>query len=391
MIAVTDKLYSRKFILLCLSSLLFMASFNMIIPELPSFLTSLGGAEYKGLIISLFALTAAFSRPFSGKLTDSLGRLPIMIFGALAAALCSALYPFITGLLGFFILRLLHGLSTGFKPTGDTAYLADVISDKRRGEALGILGVSGSIGMAGGPALGGYISNIWGTNTVFFCSSLTAFLSIAIILGMKETLEKKQKFSLDLLKINRHEILEKRVFPPSLVMLLCVFPFGILLTLVPDFSEHLGMENKGFFYTVMLLSSVAVRLFSGKASDKYGREALLRIGTFILFLAMIIISFATDRNIFLFGGIIYGIGNGIISPTIYAWTVDLALTEKRGKAIATMYISLEIGILLGAFLSGWVFGNNYSNFKYAFLLGAFTALSSFIFLIYRKRRILPVN
>ncbi len=53
----------------------------MIIPELPSYLTKLGGGEYKGLIISLFTLTAMISRPFSGKLTDKIGRIPVMVLG----------------------------------------------------------------------------------------------------------------------------------------------------------------------------------------------------------------------------------------------------------------------------------------------------------------------
>ena len=112
----------------------------------------MGGEDYKGLIISLFAFTAAVSRPFSGKLADQIGRRPVMIFGTLAAAVSSALYPFISGLFAFFLLRLIHGLSTGFKPTGTTAYLADIVNDKNRGEALGLLGMSGSIGMAAGPA-----------------------------------------------------------------------------------------------------------------------------------------------------------------------------------------------------------------------------------------------
>lgn len=67
-------IYNLQFILLCMSSLLFSASFNMLIPELPAYISSLGGAEYKGLIIALFTLTAGISRPFSGKLTDKIGR-----------------------------------------------------------------------------------------------------------------------------------------------------------------------------------------------------------------------------------------------------------------------------------------------------------------------------
>ena len=57
-------IYTFQFFLLCLSSFLFFSSFNMIISELPAYLDSLGGGEYKGLIIALFTLAAGLSRPF---------------------------------------------------------------------------------------------------------------------------------------------------------------------------------------------------------------------------------------------------------------------------------------------------------------------------------------
>src|SRR5690606_14156583 len=110
------------------------ASFNMIIPELPAYLTSLGGAEYKGLIISLFALTALFSRPFSGKMADKLGRVPVMMTGSAVCLVVGILYPLFSTVWGFLLLRLVHGFSTGFTPTGQAAYLSDIIPAERRGE-----------------------------------------------------------------------------------------------------------------------------------------------------------------------------------------------------------------------------------------------------------------
>src|SRR5690606_14485188 len=72
-----QSIFSLQFSLLCLSGFLFFGSFNMIIPELPSYLESMGGGEYKGLIVSLFTLTAGLSRPLSGKLADKVGRIPV--------------------------------------------------------------------------------------------------------------------------------------------------------------------------------------------------------------------------------------------------------------------------------------------------------------------------
>ena len=115
--ATHQSIYTTQFLLICLSSLFFSASYNMLIPELPSYLTGLGGAEYKGLIIALFTLTAGLSRPFSGKLTDTIGRKPVLIIGALVCVITGMFYPILTSVSGFLFLRLLHGFSTGFSPT----------------------------------------------------------------------------------------------------------------------------------------------------------------------------------------------------------------------------------------------------------------------------------
>jgi len=353
----------------------------MIIPELPSYLTSLGGADYKGLIISLFTLTAGLSRPFSGKMADTVGRMPVMIVGVLVCIVIGLLYPILNSILGFFLLRLIHGFSTGFKPTGTTAYLADIVPDKKRGEALGILGVSGSIGMASGPVLGSFIAAEYGTDTMFYSSSVVALVSILILAGMKETLENKQKFSVDTFKINFSDIYDPTVLSPSVVMLLTTFSFGAILTLIPDFSDYLEVSNRGLFFSFMLISSIGIRLVAGRASDIYGRRNLLYFGTLILAIGMSIIALAPNPFWFFTGAVVLGIAVGINSPTVFAWTVDLANPKHRGRAMATMYIALEIGVGLGALISGFIYVNVIENIKIAFFLCAILAFTAFAYLL----------
>src|SRR5690606_22763785 len=134
----TPTIYTLQFGLLCLSSLLFSASFNMIIPELPNYLSSLGGGEHKRLLIGLCALTAGISRPCSGKLTGHWGRVPVMAVGSIVCVLCGFLYPILSSLAGFFILRLVHGSSTGVKHTSTSAYIAHIIPSNRCAVALRI-------------------------------------------------------------------------------------------------------------------------------------------------------------------------------------------------------------------------------------------------------------
>ncbi|OGX83896.1 hypothetical protein BEN48_03820 [Hymenobacter glacialis] len=117
MAAPASRPYSTGFWLMCLSSFLFFLSFNLLLPELPDHLARMGGDEYKGYIIALFTLTAAISRPYSGKLADTVGRIPVMVLGSLVCFVCGFFYPWAITVTGFLTLRLVHGFSTGFKPT----------------------------------------------------------------------------------------------------------------------------------------------------------------------------------------------------------------------------------------------------------------------------------
>ncbi|WP_266202871.1 MFS transporter [Pontibacter kalidii] len=382
----TKRVYGLQFWLLCLSSFLFFSSFNMIIPELPDYLASLGGEEYKGLIIALFALTAGLSRPFSGKLADRIGRVPVMVVGGVVCVLAGFLYPLVASVGAFLLLRFVHGFSTGFTPTGKSAYVADLVPVERRGEAMGLLGLSGSLGMAAGPALGGLLASVYTADVMFYTSSAAAFLSVAVIWHMQETVERPQKFSLGLLRISRREVLEPRVLAPSLVMLLTSFSFGTILTIIPDFSTHLGIQNKGLFFTSFTLSSLAIRFLAGRASDKYGRVAVLRVSSALLTLAMLVIGLvATDTGLLL-AGVLFGVATGMNSPTIYAWTIDLSHLEHRGRAMATMYIALEAGIGFGALGSGWLYGNQSSNFSLVFWASGVFSLLAFLYLVLVVRR-----
>jgi len=376
--------YTIDFFLLSISSFLFFGSFNMIVPELPNYLSSLGGEDYKGLIISLFTLTAGLSRPFSGKLADKVGRKPVIIFGAVVCFLVSLLYPIITSVAGFLLLRFFHGFSTGFTPTGTSAYVADIVPISKRGEALGIQSLFGSLGMAAGPALGGFIAERWGLNPMFYCSAFTAILSMLILTSLKETLKDKESLSIYHFQLKKDEIIEKRVLNPSLVLFLTVFSFGIVLTIIPDFSAHLGIKNKGIFFAVFTLASLGIRIIAGKTSDRYGRIPVMKIATLLMALSMITIAFSMDKTFLIVGGILFGCAVGMNSPTVSAWTIDLSLEKFRGRALATMYISLEAGIGCGALLSGWLYNNQPENFKSVFLLGAFTSLTAFLYLFFIK-------
>lgn len=394
--AAKASFYTKDFMLLSASSFLFFASFNMLIPELPAYLTSMGGGAYIGLIIALFTLTAGISRPFSGKLTDSIGRIPVMVFGALVSAAVSLCYPLVANVTGFLTLRLVHGFSTGFTPTGTSAYVADIAPATRRGEALGMHSLFASLGMAAGPALGGLIASIAGMNVLFFASAGVALLSVAIVLRLQETVVHKQPLHPRLLKLGRKDIFEPRVVHPSLVLFFLLFSFGVILTIVPDLSAALGIKNKGVFFAVFTLASITVRFFAGKASDKYGRIPILLVSSLIMVLALYLIGHATTRWALYVGAVVFGFSSGMTSPTVSAWTIDLSLEHARGKALATMFIALEAGIGLGALISGYLYNQAAGNFAFVFNVASGMALMAFLYLMavafhtgFFRKKVLP--
>ncbi len=379
--------------MLCVSNFLFSASFTMMIPELPGYLTNIGGQDYKGLIISLFTLMAGISRPFSGKLTDTVGRVPVMIFGSLVCVVCSFSYTLFAGVAGFLFLRFVHGFSTGFKPTATSAYGADVVHESRRGEAIGVLTMGYTVGMSLGPLIGSFLVDHYSYNAMFYTSSAFALGSVAILYNIKETLPHPQKFRLGLLRLKPHELFVASAIKPAVVLLLLSFASGCTLTLAPDLSENVGLHNKGLFFAIYTVTSLLIRIVAGKTSDKYGRVPVLIVSSFTLVVAMVILSFTHSLAMLITGSAIFGLSWGMNGPTITAWTVDLAAEEKRGRAVASMYIALEAGIGIGAFICAAIYNNNAARFVYAFITPAFLAAISIVLLAiwHKKTNAIPLQ
>ena len=358
----------------------------MMIPELPAYLTSLGGAEYKGFIIALFTLTAGISRPFSGKLTDKVGRVPIMAVGSVVCFVCGILYPILSSVAGFLFLRLIHGFSTGFKPTATAAYIADIIPRERWGEALGLHGICFSIGMAIGPALGSTITLYSSINVMFFTSSFFALMSILILFNMKETLKEKQKFSFGLLKISKGDIYAKEALPSAMITFLSYSAYGSILTLIPDWSVYLGFQNKGIFFIVFTIASMMVRFFAGKISDQKGRVLVIKFGLILLITALVILATMQTKLGLILGGMMYGISTGILSPALNAWTIDFSKPNERGKAMATMYIAMEAGIGLGALCAGWYFQDYLDRIPMVIYVSAFVCFLGTVYMLKFKNK-----
>ncbi len=365
---------------------------NMLLPELPGYLDSMGGQDYKGAIIGLFTLSACISRPFSGRLADTIGRVPVILFGTFVAVITNSLYIVVPGVLGFLILRLIHGLTVGFNSTGATAYISDIVPNEKRGEAMGFFGLMNNVGAGLAPLLGSYMTKTFGINSMFLTSSVLATGSALVFWKVNETLKNKQSFNMGLLNLEKHDLAEKRVWLPAIIMFLMVFSFGTILTVGFDLAGQLKAPNKGVILMIMTLSSILIRVIAGKFSDRYGRKTAMIFGLITLTIGLVLMANAKDLTHLYIGTCIVGLSNGMNNPTIFAWVTDWGNPKNKGRAISTLFIALEIGVGIGSFISAAVYNNKFSNISSAFYLSAGLSFIAAVLLIstwkYRPKLIL---
>jgi MFS family permease len=392
-------MFSSHFWILCTSTVLFMASFGMIMPELPGFLAGLGRPDLIGWIVGLFTVGAFASRFLSGRIADRAGRRPVMLFGTWVTMLAGLAYIAVGAIRNevmwsgvpvavwmFLALRLVHGMSTGFRPTGTTALLTDITPLKRRGEALGYLGVAGNAGMAGGPAIGSWLTVEYGYNAMFIASTLLGLIALLMTLRLPETLPRGRKVEWSDLNVFKGGVVDWSSWPAALALLPVAFAFGTFLTISPDFVGSLGYVYKGTFNTIIVAASISMRLIAGRASDRYGRVPLLLIGGAMLAAGMFGLSIAESKWTAALAGIVYGMSIGINMPAIMAWTADLAKPGRVALAMGTMLMSLEIGIGVGAVFSGYQFQGDITLIPSLYGVAAAFGLFGFVVLfVFRKR------
>ena len=366
---------------MCLAMFFFMTSFNLILPELNNYISILDGADKKGLIITLFTISAAISRPFSGKLADTIGRKKVIYLGIICSFFVMLIYPFSYSVLFFLILRFLHGFSAGFAPTGATALLTDLIPEKSRGHAMGIWGTFISLGIGVGQTLGSWIYLSFGFTILFLIGALFSLIAFILVFWIKETLVNQQKFNFKLLRISWKDVFEPNVLPAAFVMLLSAMCSGMIFVLTPDLSTYLGISNKGFFFGIYVIATILIRLLTSSLSDRIGREKTLLIGCFILVISMLLVGTSNSIVSYIFAAIIFGIATGITSPTMFAWTADLSHEDRRGVGAGTMFIALEFGIMFGALLTLVSYDSTKSTIFITFLIGAIKATIACIYLI----------
>ncbi|MEH2294730.1 MFS transporter [Nostoc sp.] len=353
----------RNLLILFTAGLLFWSSIGSLLPTLPLYIDDVGASKQEiGIVMGSFAIGLLLSRPMLGRLADERGRKIVLLIGTIVAAIAPFGY-LATRSLGLLILvRIFHGISVAAFTTGYSALIADLAPAETRGEIIGYMTLATPLGLAIGPALGGYLEATSGYGILFLLSAELGFVALLGIIQVTnppvQTQEQTEGNDVyDGLRLrNFWQILgSPRVRVPTIVMLLVGLSVGAVHTFVSLFLKSTEVDfNGGLFFTAGAISSFSIRVFAGKASDRFGRGLFITFGIFCYVLALILLWQADSAIVFLLAAIAEGAGGGTLISMIITMMADRSLPQERGQIFAICIAGLDLGIAIAAPILGTI-------------------------------------
>lgn len=348
-----QKLWTKNFIFMCLANLLMSVAFYFLIPTLPIFLTEvlLAPKSKVGVIFASYTLAALIIRPFAGYAVDGFGRSTIYLIAFFIFSLLFGVFAAVATLTQMLILRFAHGLAWGVTTTSSSTAIVDIIPAHRRGEGLGYYGISMTIALAIGPFLGTLIAGKNNFETMFIMAAIISLIGFIMAAMVKfpafSTSKEKKRFEWS-------KLYETSSFAVSLIILLVCVSYGGVVIFISLYAKEINVDNSGIFFLVYAAGLALTRLISGKIFDKHGPKLLTLAGMIFLITGLFVLSFIKNYNGFLTSALLIGAGFGIVFPTFQAMVNHIVDIKKRGVANSTFFTAVDLGIGLGAIISGFI-------------------------------------
>lgn len=345
--------YPPSFYLIVTANFFFFTGFQWTFATLPSYVLEIGGdAAQIGLAFGLFSLSAVAVRPAIGWLVDHWGRKPVLLLGAAIFAVSPALYVLVGSLWPFMAVRLLHGLGIAAFTTAYTALVADLAPPARRGEAIGLSGVTNNLGMLFAPALGAYILDLWGYGAHFALSAGITAISLLLLLPV---VEPSREMDAESVGPSLRAVARMRpVWVASLGITGLAVAYGAVLSFLPPFGEEQRLSAVGGYYTAFALAMMAAQASAGWLSDRVGRRAVAIPGMILTVVAMIALTMVRTDVALLAVGAIFGLSWGLSRAGVDTSVVDAVPPEARGAAVGFLYTCFDAGVGVGSFGLGFV-------------------------------------
>jgi EmrB/QacA subfamily drug resistance transporter len=390
---------------------------------LPRIIAELNGFDRYSWVVTAYLLTATCVIPIAGKVSDQLGRKPIMVFGVIVFVLGSALCGRAVTMNELIIFRGLQGIGAGALQSGAFASIGDLFTPAERGRWQGVIAATFGLASVFGPSLGGWITDNPGWRWVFYVNlPVGAIALITLLLGFPATGSRGRNrridwfgvatiiaavvplliamtwagssypwgspqvigaLALSLVMFVAFALIEARVSEPLLPLdlfrnqiftaafLASMFVGPLLLGLgvyLPLFVQgvlHQSATSSGAVITPLTLGVVVTNIAGGQIVSRTGHYQ--RVAIFGLAICTIGVLLAlgmganTDNFALVRNMVIIGLGLGFVLP-VYTVAVQNALPYNRlGVVTSSVQFSRSIGSTVGISVMGTIVANVYAS------------------------------
>lgn len=341
----------RDFYLVTAANFVFFLNFASFF-LLPLHLKELGVTERTiGYVMGTAGFAGLCVLPFLGTLLDRVGRRSFVTAGALTMALASFAYIAVPGVGPLlFLLRVVQGVSFTSAFVTASTLAVELAPIERRGEALGLFGISTLTTHAIAPALGEVVARRFGFAALFAIAGSLGLCAAALTLRIRAPERPRSAAGSAGARLPRMAIL----WTGAAMMVACGLGFGAVLTFVPTFVHAIGLEHVAPFFISYTVAAVAVRLAFGGLSDRVGRRRVLLPSIALLAVAVLVLGWVHSVAALVCVGLLFGAGQGMVYPTANALMVDLSQPENLGRVQTLFSGAFSIGVAASAFIFGGV-------------------------------------
>ncbi len=363
-----------------------LMGFGILIPILPTFASKdLDISDFGiGIIVAIYSLIQFLFNPVFGKLSDRIGRRPVILVTQLVTVASYLLFSFADSFLILFLSRLLAGFG-GSNIGVAQAYIADITTKEERVKGMGLIGAAFGLGFVFGPLIGALLSK-YGYHVAGYGSAGFSFLAFIFALFMlpesNKELTSGSKFEVRLfdLKYTKKVISDSRIGFLIILFFMIVFSmaniygtFAILGYKVYHFSD----QQTGMLFGISgiigaLIQGGLMRFLSKKMSDR----SLVLSGSFSMMIGLGFLPFGSN-----FAGVaviisILSIGTGILQPTILSMISKYAPENEQGALLGINQSFSAFARVLGPLWGGFAY--DFFGYQFPFLTGAAFTFVAFL-------------
>ncbi len=344
-----------------------LVGFGMILPVMPFYAQHYGASAFQiGLLASSFSLMQFIFTPVWGRISDRIGRRPMIIMSLFGSAISFFIFGIAESLTVLFIARIFAGTFAASIPTAQ-AYIADVTTVENRARGMGLIGAAFGLGFIFGPSIGGLLSPYGYSIPPFFASGLALLNGVSAIFLLPESRPKElatsnqhaQRSRFDL--SNLKEVLSQpKLRDYILLFFLVTFSFANLeatFALLTERTMNYGAKENGYLFTfVGLVVAVVQGGLIGMLVKKFGEARLVIVGLSVLTIGFLILPRAQHLPELLLGIAIIAVGNGVANPSINSLISRNASEDVQGGVLGISQSLASLARVLGPAWGGWVFG-----------------------------------